>query len=226
MEICLSGWDFLISPATRLRATLAQGFSSPYPSLLKGVTPFATTNPDLHPEEIWSAQAGFETKAVPMLLVKTTAFYHDIDEVWGFDDLGKIVNKGHSRRSGMEVEVETMPWHQLILAGSLAYTYDQPEEGEEDDFSKGTVKAGYTNPALADVELFGSYVHWLNAATYQAEGDNFIWDLNIVRNVAMEERTSLDIFMTLHNLTDADQYWHLFFENPGRWIEVGLRFYF
>lgn len=220
------GATYPVSPMTRLRATLARGFSSPYVSLLKEVTPFATTNPDLQPEEIWSAQAGLETKTVPMLLVKTTTFYHDIDEVWGFDELGKIVNKGHSRRSGVEVEVETMPWHQLIFSGSLAYTYDQPEEGEEDDFSKATVKAGYTDPALVDVELFGSYVHWLNAATYQAEGDNFVWDVNIVRNVAMGERTAVDIFMTLHNLTDAGQYWHLFYQNPGRWIEIGLRFSF
>lgn len=215
-----------VAPATRLRATLARGFSLPYASLLKEVTPFSTPNPDLDPEEIWSVQAGLETKAVPMLLVKTTAFYHDIDDVWGFDAQGKIVNQGSSRRSGLEVELETVPWHNLTFGGSLAYTYDRPEQGEADDFSKGAVKAGYANPALFDVELFGSFVHWLDAATYLGEGDNFIWDLNVMRNVAISGRTNFDVFMTLHNVTDAEQYWHVFYQNPGRWIEVGLRFYF
>lgn len=211
---------------TRLRATLARGFSAPNVGLLKEVTPFAISNPDLEPEEIWSAQAGLETKTVAMLLVKATAFYHDIDEVWGFDAQGKIVNKDNSRRSGLEVELETVPWHGLVLGGSVAYTYDRPNEGEADDFSQGMVKVGYANPALFDVELFGSYVHWLDAATYQAEGDNFVWDLNVARNMATGERTSVDLFMTLHNLTDADQYWHVFYRNPGRWLEVGLRWNF
>jgi vitamin B12 transporter len=220
------GATYPLAPTTRLRATLARGFSLPFTSLLKEVTPFSTSNPGLDPEEVWSLQAGVETKTIPVLLVKTAAFYHDIDEVWGFAALGKIVNKGHSRRNGLEVELETVPWYNLTFGGSLAYTYDRPEQGEADDFSKGTVKAGYTNSALFNAELFGSYVHWLDAATFRGEGDNFIWDLNVARNVAMGDRTNVDVFMTLHNITDADQYWHVFYQNPGRWIEVGLRFYF
>jgi vitamin B12 transporter len=220
------GATYPIFTDTRLRATLARGFSSPSLSLLKEVTPFSTPNPDLKPEEIWSAQAGLETKAIPLLLIKTTTFYHNIDEVWGFDAQGKIINKDNSKRSGLEVEVETSPWQHLTFGASLAYTYDRPEEGEADDFSKGIVKGSYSNPALVDVDLSGSYVHWLDAATFKPEGDNFVWDLNVARNVAMDGNTSVDVFMTLHNLTDADQYWHVYYQNPGRWIEVGLRFHF
>lgn len=190
------------------------------------MTPFSIPNPDLGPEEIWSVQAGFETQAVPLLLVKTTTFYHDIDEVWGFDTNGKIVNKGNSNRSGLELELETIPWQHLTFGAALAYTHDRPEEGGSDGFSQGSVKVGYNNPALVDVQLFGSYVHWLDAMTFQPEGDNFVWDLNVARNVAMAGNTNVDIFMTLHNLTDADHYWHVYYLKPGRWIEVGLRYYF
>lgn len=220
------GATYPVSPDTRLRATFARGFSSPYLALTEEVTPFSITNPDLNAEEIWSFQAGLETKAIPMLLIKGTTFYHDISEVWSFDSQGMIVNEGSSKRSGLEVELETVSWHKLTFAAAVAYTHDNPDDGESDDYTKGTVKVAYNNPALFDVDLFGSYVHWLDAITYEAEGDNFIWDLNIRKSFSTGERTFVDLFMTLHNLTDADQYAHAFYPNPGRWLEVGLRYNF
>lgn len=220
------GATYPVFTDTRLRATLARGFSAPYLAQLKEVTPFSVANPDLKPEEIYSAQSGFETKAIPLLLLKTTAFYHDIDEVWGFDAMGKIINQGHSRRNGVEIEVETIPWQHLVFGGAFTYTKDHPQAGEDGDFSQGSVKVSYSNPALVDAQLFGSYVHWLESATYLGEGDNFVWDLNVSKNVAMQANTNVDVFMTLHNLTDVGQYWHAYYQNPGRWLEVGLRFHF
>lgn len=38
--------------------------------------------------------------------------------------------------------------------------------------------------------------------------------------------TAITLFATAHNLFDGRYYWNPIYENPHRWVEAGLRFYF
>ncbi len=222
------GLVYRVTENNRLRITAARGFSTPYFSLLRDLSRNqSAANPDLKPEEIWSVQAGLETRSIPYLLCKTTFFYHDIDEIWKYSpDTGHIENGDNTRRSGFEIEAESVPYHGLSVAGGFTYTVDDPDSGSSEDFYNTQIKVNYTNPELFSLHLFGTAIKWLKGTTFE-EKEDFIWDLNINRHFStVSFRSGFDLFVTVHNLFNGDQYWSSFYPNPERWIEAGLKFRF
>ncbi len=218
------GITYPLSDNTRLRATTSRGFNAPYLGILKDSSPAFLPNPNLEPEKVWSIQAGLETKAIPFLLLKTTLFYHDIEDIWIFDMAAMMrKNGGNSKRSGLELELETVPWYHMTLATALTYTMDDPEGGDFDEFYKITVKPRYSNSDICDLELFGTYIHWLKGTTVMGEGNSFVWDLNLSKKIGVSDGASITFFMTIHNLTNEKQYWNSLYQNPERWVEAGLR---
>ncbi|WP_457577810.1 TonB-dependent receptor plug domain-containing protein, partial [Desulfomarina sp.] len=212
----------------RLRITAARGFSTPYFSLLRDISRNQPAgNPNLKPEKIWSIQAGLETRSIPFLLCKTTFFYHDIDDIWEFNpDTGHIENNDNTRRSGFEVEAESVPFHGLSVAGGFTYTVDDPDSGSSEDFYNTQIKVNYSNPELFSLQLFGTAIKWLEGTTFE-EKEDFIWDLNINRHFStVSFGSGFDLFLTVHNLFNGDQYWSSFYPNPERWIEAGVKFRF
>ena len=211
----------------RLRITAARGFSTPYFSLLRDISQNQSDNPNLKPEEIWSVQAGLETRSIPFLLCKTTLFFHNIDEIWEYNpNSGQIENGDNTKRSGFEIEVESVPFHGLSVTGGFTYTIDDPDNTSSEDFYNTQVTVNYTNPELFSLQLFGTALKWRKGTTFEAEED-FIWDLNISRHFpSVSFGSGFDLFVTVHNLFNGDQYWSSFYPNPERWIEAGLKFRF
>ena len=56
--------------------------------------------------------------------------------------------------------------------------------------------------------------------------DDMIWDFNINKEVLETANTRTALFFTAHNLFNGSQYFDEILENPGRWLEAGVRFHF
>ncbi len=54
----------------------------------------------------------------------------------------------------------------------------------------------------------------------------FIWDLTATKKFQTSDKTSLETFLTVHNIFGGDYFTKSIYPNPGRWVEGGLRFNF
>lgn len=215
------GLTWQITDRTLVRALAARGFRRPYN---------VDAAPDLDPELITSYQLGLETTALPFGSLKATMFNHHLKDVWLYDWTNYVsYNGGRAKRTGYEVELDTVPWHHLSASTSLSYVYTD-YNGRIDNDDRYTVKVTLTfeHPELFTAELFGNY-DWLNevAAGTGADYGTMIWDLNFTsRRFKIHQKMDTEFFATVHNLFSGSSHWHRVYENAPRWLEAGLRFYF
>ena len=216
------------------RLSVARGFTLPPLSWTSGGALFLEPNPALEPEEVWSYQAGIESAATRYFWLKAAIFYHDLKnnlsrELYGagsptFNDL--FVNKGKISRQGFELEAETIPFYNLTLLGGAAYVRIQPSE--EPDTTNYTYNFGvrYDNRKSLSAQLCGHFIWWDIDDVFQASYDDFIWTFDLNKKVYSRDRACAEIFLTVHNLLNGNQYTWVDNKNPRRWVEAGIRMKF
>jgi len=220
---------------TLLRASIARGFSLPPTSLKKTGGLFLDPNPDLDSESIWSYQAGMET-AQKYFWVKATLFYHEIEDgvvkINGgggppaYNDI--YVNEGSVDHKGFEVEWETVPVWNLSLKAGFSYVHYNPAEYETG--SKRAYAADvclkYDDNKGLNIQLMGRLLDWGMPAEYQSEDGSFSWDLIATKQLTDLGKIVPELFGSIHNLSNQDQYTMPGHKNPDRWVEAGIRFRF
>jgi len=228
------GATFELAERSVVRASVARGFTSPPLGFTSGGGILTVPNPSLKAEYGWSYQAGIETGISGYLNLKGTIFRHDTTNALGDPEPGPgdpanniVNNKGDITRQGYELEIETIPFHNLSLKAGHAYVRiiaDTQPTGQ-DNYSY-LVGIRYDDRRSLMAQLTGNYVWWNQPAGNNARYDNFIWDLNLNKRFHITNASSLDAFLTIHNLFSGASYTSGNFPNPLRWVEGGLRFKF
>jgi vitamin B12 transporter len=225
------GATYKLTEHAILRASVARGFSTPPLSWTSGGALFLDPNPSLEPEKVWSYQVGIESSLSRYLWAKITLFYHDVSDALErvplaagpptFNDL--ILNDGNVRRKGCELETETAPFHNISLKAGFAYVNsDSASDVEKKNIYEYNLGMKYDDRKSFMGQLFGHYVWWdLNSAS-MAKYNDFLWDLDLRKRVYTRERTSVDVFLAVHNIFDGSQYTFGDTKNPKRWIEGGM----
>jgi vitamin B12 transporter len=226
------GITYQLGTNSILRASIARGFTIPPLSWSSGGALFLEPNPSLDPEKVWSYQIGAESTAFKYLWIKATFFRHELDDTFTLELGGAgpptfynmVVNKGESRRQGLEIEAETIPFHNFTLRAGFAYVHLTPKsEAEQEDLYEYTISIRYDDKKSFSAELFGHYMWWNFFEPQKASYDDFIWDLNLKKIIYAKEETKTELFLTAHNLFNGSQYTFGDSRNPRRWVEAGIK---
>jgi vitamin B12 transporter len=223
------GMTYMIDEQTLLRATAARGFIRPGIGLVVGGPGYAGYA-DLGPEDIWSLQAGIESSLFRNLHLKADIFYHHQDESWFWnDEVGLFTNGGESERTGFELGAATSPLENLTAGCNFTYVRLEPYGRISDDAYGLNLKLQYQAGRLGNLVIIG-YYRWLDAneAEASASYDDMIWDLHYHKEVFKDPDSgaAVIVFCSARNLFNGEHYWMDLFENPGRWVEAGLRITF
>lgn len=220
---------------TVFRASAARGFTIPPLSSSSGGGLFVDPNPALEPEEVWSFQTGIESGVLKYLWARATLFRHDMDNALTLEPYGGgppayndlVVNNGEIRRQGLELEVQTLPFHHLSLQAGFSYVDISPSNasGAEETYT-WNIGLTYDDRKSFRAELFGRFVEWDADPILNAFYDDFIWELNLNKKVFSGKTMNAEIFFTANNLFSGDQFSSGDNRNPGAWIEAGVRFRF
>jgi vitamin B12 transporter len=213
------------------RASAARGFTIPPLSSSSGGGLNLDPNPALEPEEVWSFQAGVETGALKYLWLRATLFRHDLDNaltrVSRPDSNNLVINDGEIRRQGLELEVQTLPFHHLSLQAGFSYVDISPsnESGAEETYAYN-IGLRYDDRKSFKAELFGRFVWWDVDPGYHPSYDDFIWELNLRKRIYSGKAMNTELFLTAHNLFGGEQFSNGDYRNPQTWVEAGIRFNF
>ncbi len=218
-----------------LRASVARGFTAPHLTSTSMGGLFLDPNPSLDSEDVWSYQAGIESKPFKNIWLKATLFQHDLDNALKREmsaDLSssndKYVNKGKIRTRGFEAKAEIYPFHNFSLGVGFAYARRTPSDDLDDPKERYAcnIRLSYYDEKTLNISMLGHYVHWDQDDSYEAEYDDFIWDLSVSKKVYCSDKKTLDIFLKANNIFSGSQYTYSDNKNPQRWIEIGARFKF
>jgi vitamin B12 transporter len=183
---------------------------------------------DSSTEKVWTSQVGFESADIPFLWLKGTLFRN---ETWDITVLarnpdGSISSfKQRHLKQGYELEARTLPF--LGTSLSIGYTFIHARNGDTDAILKGvprhTLDLGikYEDSRFLRAVLIGHYIDW-NAASGAKDRD-ILWDLHLSKKISYSENSSVDLFVSVRNLFNVDQYADQLYKNPGRWVEGGVR---
>ncbi len=215
------GITYLLADDTLLRGSIAKGFAAPY---LNAINDYA----DLQPETVWTYQTGIETERIPYLHLKTTLFYHDIEDAW--TEIAPWTNTAEQQLKGIEIEAKTSELYGFTLSGNYTYVAiasrpDTNDAWDNDDTSIANLIFSYLNDTYGlRAELAGHY-YWMNKDVLgedPADG-TWIWDLLLAKDFTLATLEG-EVYCKAHNLFNGDQYWDVDYANPERWIEVGIAF--
>ncbi|MBI5575115.1 MAG: TonB-dependent receptor [Deltaproteobacteria bacterium] len=226
------GATFSLGEHTVARASVARGFTAPPLVFILGGGFFIEPNPALEPERVWSYQAGLESAVTEHANVKVTLFRHEstkeivTERVASRPPFKVAVNSGEVTRNGYEIETETAPFYNISLKAAHAYVRVESDSTRDPrtiySFHAGVM---YDDRKHRTAQLAGTYVNWDEPADSRAVYA-FLWDFNFIERIRAAERTNMDLFLTVHNVTNSDAYSLYVFPNPGRWVEAGLRLRF
>lgn len=224
------------------RASAARGFTSPPLSYTKGQGLFLLPNPQLTAEYGWSYQIGLESGLAELVNLKATLFRHETTKAMTTEAITAnppykwYVNGGDVTRQGYELEAESVPFYNLSLKLGHAYAHTKADAIPDDraannwDTYSWLVGIKYDDRRSFSMLLSGNYVWWDFAPTMPAYADpyydTFIWDLTATKKFRTSDKTTLESFLTIHNLFSGDRYTSSLYPNPGRWVEGGLKFRF
>jgi vitamin B12 transporter len=218
-----------------IRTSVARGFTLPPQAYSTTGGFFLAANPSLTFEHGWSYQVGMESAVTDYINVKATLFRHDTTKALVIDSSDlltrKIINHGDVTRQGYELEAESVPFYGVSLKAAHAYVHthlDSPTEGAKTgtDMYSYLVGVKYDDRVSLTAMLTGSYVWWGLPASYGARYDTFIWDFTVNKKFHTTDKTTLELFATVHNLFSGASYIQAALPNASRWVEGGLRFKF
>jgi len=226
------GVTYRLRSESLLRASVARGFTLPPPSWSSGGGLYLDPNPSLKPESIWSYQMGIESTLIPYLWLKSTIFYHDVDDeiisIVAGSGNGISINAGSSRRKGIELELQTLPVYNFSFVAGLAYIHVNSSQ-ETQSVNQHSHKIGikYDDKKYWRAQLLGNYVCWdIQDASLQPDYHDWIWDFLLSRKIFNDKQFATEIFLNAHNIFNGNQYIRMDFENPRRWIEAGIKITF
>lgn len=223
------GITYRLTGTTLLRAYATKGFRTPPFAYEYGETGH-NPNPDIRNEKIKSFQAGFETTAVPYLWFKASLFRHSIWEAFA-ERSSMWVNAGRERLQGVEIEARTASVYNTSLAGNITLLSARDRQTGTMILSRPvtTCNVGlkYRDEESLVALLTGHYVKWSSLSGTERP-QNFIWDMHVSKPLWTGERTSADLFASVHNIFNGTQYFPESPENriPYRWWEGGVRMRF
>jgi vitamin B12 transporter len=229
------GATYSLGRDTIIRGSVSRGFTTPPLSFSSGGGLFMSPNPSLEPEQIWSYQAGIESGILSFLWLKFSMYHHAIKDVLTFIPYGAgpptyydlPVNGGESTRKGFELETETIPFHSLSFSGGFSYTDISPALPDGTSYRYAiNIGLKYNDNESIRADLSGRYRWWDYKYSSQADYDNFIWDFNISKKIMIFEDIRPELFFTVHNIFDDNQYLSIDYQNPGMWMEGGIKFHF
>ncbi|HUL00668.1 MAG TPA: TonB-dependent receptor [Nitrospirota bacterium] len=228
------GITYKITDKTLLRAYAAHGFSIPPLSATYGDNILNVANPDLKMEQVWSYQAGIESTALPYTRFKLSLFRHDIKDAILSEPLTGstfiAVNGGQERRQGIEIEMKTVPIYRTsLIAGAAFMTAKDEITGQtipEDPQRTYDIGLQYDDEQSLKVRMQGHYIYWNAPPSDQGRYDSFIVDLHVIKNLYSTKEQELEALFDIHNIFDSNQYLINVYNNPGRWLEAGIRYKF
>jgi len=222
------GMTWMVSTDTLLRATVARGFSAPYlATFLYG------NNPDLKPEKIWSYQVGIETGMIAFGNLKITAFHQNVDDIW--DTQVPWTNRASAHWNGIDTELRSKEFGGLSFIANFSYILEDSvidKNGSlmdlnNDKWYDSNLIIDYNNRQFGiSAQLAGHYVHMSEYLKNEFPRDNtWLWDATVGKTFIISH-VQAEVFASVHNLTNASQYWDFEYANPDRWVEVGLKLSF
>jgi len=222
------GGTLRLTDSTIVRAYAARGYSVP------DITNVQVVNGHRQLQNVETVQAGLESAAIPFLWLKATYFYNNI---WNIEKqsghIGNVtITLAEQVRKGFDTELRTSPVYGVAL--SAGYTYSDSRDkktGAEltgDTGPRESLKLGinYDNRRLGTRgALLGNHVYW-NLPGYDAKTSAIIWDLHLTQKLFPREELSPELFFSVHNIFNDDQYQFDLRPNTPRWVEGGLRYRF
>ncbi len=221
------GATYPLTDSTILRAYAAKGYGLPIISNLSIVN-----NQRKH-QNVQTVQAGIETTAIPYFWLKGTLFYNNISDIQRIDTSAypSVITLREQVRQGAELELRTTPLYGLALTSGYTFSDSRDKETNaeltsEESGPRHNVKLGlnYDNTDLGlRGTLTGSYVWWKSPDYNNAKTSNMIWDLHLNWKLQPVSKLSPELFFSVHNIFNGDQYIVDFRPNASRWFDGGLR---
>jgi vitamin B12 transporter len=223
------GATYQLTKKTVLRANVARGFYLPTLADRFGISAAMLPNPDLKVEKVWSYQVGAETAELKYVWLKASLFRHDIRDI--IDNSGVMsVNRGKQRMQGFEAEMKTLSYYNIWASAGM--TFADIRDLSAGQTAKGLprysydVALNYDDKKSFKAIIRGRYIWWNEYDYNNAKYSTFIFDISAAKRVYTYDRHSLEIFGSLHNVFNDNQYDLYFYKNPRRWAEAGLRYRF
>lgn len=228
------GVTYQVADNAILRAYAARGFSSIEPQISRADFGSFIHNPDIKPEKVWSFQLGGEAGLTKYLWLKVSGFRHEIRDAEQDVDLPggffTTVNAARQRRQGVEVSMKTTPIYNFTLSAGTTIIDTKDLDTGEDIKTVPTntydVALKYDDKKSFRALLQGHFIWWNMDDSGNAQYNSVIWDLNMIKKLRSEGKSTWDIFVTAHNLFNGSQYWQQYYQNARRWIEAGVRLTF
>ncbi len=224
------GLTYKMTESNLLRASVSKGFRKPPVIYLEGDPVYGPWyfNPYLDPEKNWTYQVGLESTTIPYLHVKTTLFFHDVENTWDYDATWTLVNTERSQRQGFEMEVATEPLFYTSLKANFTYTYSDLTADRGDHSSTANIILLFDHPDIVTAEISGHYIKWGDYLADQPAEYNkaMLWDISINRRLYETEDFGASLFASLRNIFNGNQYVSARWPNAPRYGEAGLRFRF
>jgi len=232
-------WE--LAEHTVARVSAARGFTSPPLSYLAGSGPYFASNSGLKAEYGWSYQAGVESGLADLINLKGTLFRHETSNAiiivpGTATSLATAINRGSATRQGYELEADTVPIYNLSLKLGHAYSHVKTDTKTSGfahpyyDLYSWLVGIKYDDRRSFSALLSGRYIWWDYAPTMPAypnpEYRTFIWDLTATKKFQISDKSTLDTFLTVHNIFSGNYTGSGVYPNPERWVEGGVRFKF
>lgn len=230
---------FAITPSVRFDRTgfggnrFSPGFGVTYAltenSVLRGYTARGYSLTSLNradaTEKVWTSQVGVESGDIPYLWLKGTVFRNDVRDIVS-NVMGTIV-KQRRLNHGAELELRTVPVYHTSLSTGYTLINASGGDGTVDlrATPRHTVKLGlrYRDPSDLQAQLMATYIDWRTA---EAKHGGIVWDLHLSKLFELSEYGSVELFASLRNLFDVNQYLSGYYKNAGRWAEAGVRCHF
>ena len=238
-----NGWSAKLGAISRIagplsaRASVGRSFRPPSFAELYLQQPFVTPNPDLTPEQAWSADAALSVDAGPWL-VSAGGFYTRYADVIVYLPASlqrvKPFNVGQADARGAELELALAPVGRLGVSGQLAYTYlvtktlsgspvgpgyELPHRARHRGFARLSVAPG---PLGVHVEAQYVGPQWQDQRNLQASPATLL--LGAGASARLLRRPEVSLHVEVRNLLDDRSLTDGFLNPlPGRTVTVTVR---
>lgn len=206
----------------RLRWNWAQGFSAPPLSYL--YHPEAG-NPDLGPEKGETWQAGLESNPFPWLTAGVNYYQADLTDMIYYDPVpGRLINLDEIRRTGLEANLRLDLFKQVTInAGGTWVEVVNLRTGQEiTDIPTKKFDLGITHTYKDLTQSLNGRCVDYNSSMINTKDMRWILDYQIKYDYSEVASVKLSV----HNLTDEDEYHWWFLPHAGRWVEMEITYYF
>ncbi|MGD0586069.1 MAG: TonB-dependent receptor [Oryzomonas sp.] len=209
------GFTWQLAETTVLRGYTAKGYSLP-----------ALTQ-DINAESVWASQIGIESGAIPYLWFKETLFRNETWNVFTTDPQTGATDLERHIALGSETEFRTTPVYDTSLGAG--YTFTDTTRTSDGSQVKGVPRhtlqlaLRYDDHNAFRALLTGRHIWWNTDPSQNGRYYGLIWDLHLGATLFKRENSSLELFVSGHNLFNNSQFTDQLYPNPGRWYEGGLK---